>query len=164
MKTEYHEQETVTLKASHLLDRNILHKWLRKRGYRSEDEYYYLPRKGRCEPWHSASLISLDVKRAGLSVYETDEDIVEGIATTWDELQANYLLATLPRDYIASMVCEIYALAIQFDLKVEYCGDTIETAELEKRLNAVADQLSKEWDVPGSETLAMLIEQQYGSK
>lgn len=164
MKTEYHEKETIILKASRLLDRITLDKWLRKRGFRSEDEFYYLPRKGRCEPWQTSTLVSLNVRRSGRSVYETEEDMAEGLATTWDELQADYLLATLPRDYISSMICEIDALATQFSLKVEYRGETIAATELEKRLNAVADELSKEWDAPGSETLAVLIEQQYGSK
>jgi hypothetical protein len=164
MKTEYHEKETIVLKAPQPLDRTTLDKWLRKRGFRSEDEFYYLPRKGRCEPWQTSTIVSLDVRRAGSSVYETEEDMAEGLATNWDELRADYLLATLPRDYIASMVFEIDALVMQFGLKVEYQGETMAATELEMHLNAVADQLSKEWDAPGSETLAILIEQQYGNK
>lgn len=164
MKTDYHEKETVVLKAPHSLERTRLDKWLRKRGFRAEDDFYHLQRKGRVQPWQTSTVISLDVRCSGQGVYETEEDLAEGRGTSWDELRADYLLATLPRDCIASLVREIDALVTEFGLRLEYRGDVVEPVELAKHLNAIADQLSKEWDEPGSETLAILIEQQYGHK
>jgi hypothetical protein len=164
MKSDYHEKETILLKGSQLHDRKLLHKWLRKRGYRSEDDFYYLQRKGRFRPWQTSTLITLNVRRGGHEIYETEEDLIEGIGTNWDELRSEYLMATLPRECIAAVTAEIAAIAAEFDLTIEYCGAVVDIAELASRLNAVADQLTSEFDEPGSEALAILIERQYGSR
>jgi len=164
VKTNYHEEELVVLRAPGAFDRARLGKFLQRRGFKLEDEFYYLPRKGRSERWQTTTLVTIDVIRSGQRIYETEEDIAAGLGTTWDELRASYLLASLPRECIASFVQEIDALTTEFNLSVGYNGDNIDPVELGKRLNLVADELAREWDEPGSETLVILIEQEYGSK
>jgi len=164
VKTNYHEQEFITLKSPHKQERKLLHIFLRKRGFKPEDDFYELLRKGRCEPWQSSAVLGIDVRSGGEDIYETEEDIDEGLETTWDELRCDYPLATLPREYIADMVREVEALVTEFKLSVVWNGEAVDPVELAKRLNAIADQLSSEWDVPGSETIGILIEQEYGSR
>lgn len=162
MKIDYHEEETVFLRSPQPQQRTALDRWLRQRGFQAVDDFYNLKRKGRCEPWQTSTIVTLSIRRDGDDVYETEEDLAEGEATTWDELKADYLLATLPRDCIVPLVCEIEALATAFNLSIKYLGEPVDSGELLNRLNAIADQLSRDWDEPGSESLAILIEQQYG--
>lgn len=161
MKTNYHEKETIVLKADSKLERKRLHGFLKKRGFKSEDDFYELFRKGRCESWQSSAIIGVTVHSSGNNVYETEEDIEEGLGTVWDELRCDYLLATLPRERITDFVREVDTLIAEFKLKAFWNGEEVDGVKRARRLNAIADQLSKEWDVPGSETLRILILQQY---
>ena len=162
MTTQYHEKETVYLKAQRRFDRVSLDKWLRDYGFKAEDDFYYIPRKDRCEPWQSPTVLSIDIRLAGKDVYETEEDVVEGRTTQWDELKIEYLLASVPRDCIKTLIGVISELIRDFPVGGEYMGERVTTEILAHRLNEIADRLTKEWDAPGSETLAILIEQAYG--
>lgn len=162
-KTDYHEEETVSLKAVRPVARVALDKWLRDRGYRSEDDFYYLERTDHCEPWQTSTLVTLDVLRAGHGVYETEDDLTEGLGTDWDELRAAYLLASMPRDCIVHLIREVGSLATEFGLEIEYRGNVVSANELTECLEAIADRLSEEWADPGSKILMILIEDQYGS-
>lgn len=162
MSTNYHEQEVVSLKTASKQDRKRLHSFLRKRGFKPEDDFYELFRRGRCEPWQSSAILRVTVASSGAAVYETDEDIAEDRSTVWDELRCEYLLATLPRTYIDEYVREVVALSAEFGLRTFWQDEELEPASLSQRLNAVADELSREWGEPGSEPLRLLIEKQYG--
>jgi hypothetical protein len=161
LSPDYHEKETVTLRAGEPHSRSSLHAWLRLRGFKSADDFYFLARTGRCEPWQSKTVVSVQVRLRALDVYETEEDIAEGNGTHWDELQAGYLLATLPGEWIEPFVKEIRLLAAEFALRVEHRGNEIDPSELAKRLNEVVDELTSNLHEPGSEQLAMEIERQY---
>jgi hypothetical protein len=162
LKIDYHEKETFLLRPSKPIERVLLDRWLRRRQYHSEDDFYYLPRKDQCEPWQSSTILSLDVRSAGEAIYETREDLAEGSGTSWDELKIEYLLATLPREHIETLIEEVNALSTEFLLELRYCGEVISSTELAHCLNQIADQLVKQIDNTGSEALAILIEQQYG--
>jgi hypothetical protein len=162
MKTNYHAKEAVSLKAAGATDRARLHKFLCQRGYRSEDEFYFLPRKDRCEPWQGSNLLTVDVRMNGSPIYETEDDVAAGESTSWNELILSYLLAYLPPANIALFVAEVAAVSIEFDLAIWLEGRQITSGELSDRLESIAKDLSDEWDAPGSDTLAILIEEDAG--
>jgi hypothetical protein len=164
MKTNYHEKETIILKSPKTWDRRALHTFLQKRGFKTEDDFYELFRKGPRDPWQSSAIMSVTVFQAGKSVYETEEDIQEGATTSWDELRCEYLMATLPREAIFDFIREVDALVEEFSLEIVWNGEKMASIELTNRLNAIADHLSTKWDAPGSETLRILIQQQYAQR
>lgn len=157
----YHEKEIVVLQSERPQRRKLLHKHLRARGFKSEDDFYELFRKGKCEPWQSTAVLTLSVFQSGATIYETEEDIAESGGTTWDELHCEYLLATLPRECIELMLNELSVLCTCFDLRMAYDGQAIEVEDLRSKLNSIADNLAKTLDEPGSEALRILIQQQY---
>jgi hypothetical protein len=99
--------------------------------------------------------------RSGVSIYETEEDLADGISTDWNQLRVGYLMATLPRECIDLAISQIAGVAEEFRLVIAIDGEVIDALQLSKRWNEIADHLAQEWDEPGSEWLAILIEQQY---
>lgn len=105
--------------------------------------------------------MTVNVFATGAEVYETEGDVGEG-AACWDELRIDYLLATLPVFFIEKCAAECEALAVQFGLRVELDGVPLGPGKIYSVLKEIADNLTAEWDEPGSETLGILIEQLYG--
>lgn len=161
MKDDYHETEIIFLKASTRCSRKSLHAFLRKRGFAAIDDFYQLLRREPPEPWQSSSVVSIQVLLAGTEVYETEEDVDDGISGVWDELRLEYLMATLPREYIDILIAEIDAISREFQLQIVYFEEKRTSSGLSSRLNQIADRLSSDWDAPGSEILRILIEQKY---
>lgn len=161
MKPNYHEREEVVLAADMPIDRLQLDRLLKRRGFRLEDDFYHLQRSPRCPPWQSTTLLSLNLLRGGASIHETEDDLTDQPGTKWDQLQVGYLLATLPRECIEMAVGEIAAVAEEFNLAICLEGENVAAGHLLKHWNAIADHLSQEFGEPGSEWLAILIEQQY---
>ena len=161
MENNYHEKETIRLVASESKSRMDLHIFLKGRGFTSEDEFYFLDRNDAPKPWQSISVMTVNVFDRGSTVYETAEDVVEAPGV-WDELQVDYLLATLPPVFIEKFANECEILAVQFNLKMEMGGRIVPPGQLQLALQAIATNLTNELDEPGSETLRILIEQSYG--
>ena len=161
MNNAHHEEEVVELTSDVPIRRRDLHKWLRQRGYKSEDDFYYLDRKGKIENWQSRSLASIDLFFNKQEIYETEEDVEEGTATHWNSLRVSYLMATLPRECIEPFVDEIDTLAQAFRLRVTYQAEAIDAKSLLGRLTGIADTLEKDFGGAGSKALRVLILQEY---
>lgn len=159
--TNYHEKESIALKANKKIGRRDLHLYLVRRGFKSVDDFYELLRSQGVKRWQSSAIMSLFVLNSGKMVYETEEDIEEAAGAVWDELECEYLLATLPIECIDLLIVELRGLCETFNLQVNYSAASLSLEELRRKLVAIADELSSSVDVPGSETLRILIYQSY---
>jgi len=161
MSDEYHEKETIRLLSGKRKSRLELDDYLLDRGYKREDEFYFLDRPDTVEAWQSLSVLTIDVYRHGNTLHGREGDIVTE-QDAWDELCITYLLATLPVTFIDVCADECESLAEQFDLKLELDGRSLRQAdELRPELNKIANELTKRWGEPGSESLGILIELSY---
>ncbi|GAA5497024.1 hypothetical protein Rhal01_03212 [Rubritalea halochordaticola] len=161
MGDDYHEKETITLTAGETKSRSELHSFLKSRGFKSEDEFYFVDRPDSPKPWQAISVMTVNVFNQGSAVYETEEDVAEAPGQ-WDELKVEYLLASLPQSFIEKCAIECETLAAQFDLQMELGGEAIKPGQLQSTLQKIADKLTSELNEPGSETLGILIAQSYG--
>jgi hypothetical protein len=157
----YHESETIILRGRRCWPRNELHAFLVELGFKAEDDFYHIQRKGKLPVWQSSTMLSLDVQLNGGAIYATEEDVAEGTAGNWDTLVGKYLMATVPAECIAPVVQIIFRICERFDLQAMYHGRQHSESELIQALTTVADELTASLDKPGSETLAILIEQSY---
>lgn len=161
MGDEYHELKVIRLCANEPKSRRDLHVFLKGRGFVSMDDFYFIDRPDKPEPWQAISVISVHVFHQGTAVYETEKDIAESPGL-WDELRVEYLLATLPRSFIETYAVECQALVAQFDLRMDLNGDPLEPDQLRPTLDKIADELTAQLDEPGSESLRILIELSHG--
>ena len=158
MKPNYHEKETVLCKSSKPQIRKQLHKWLKARGYKSEDDFYFLKLKGKKQSWQSDSLMSVDVLLNENEVYETEDDIQEGNSSFWDTLKISYLMASHPREYISVFVNEIMEISNTFGLTIQFQSHEQSIDLLSTELNQIADELEQNWGGAGSKSLAIMIQ------
>lgn len=161
MNDELHEKETVRLVGKQAQQRSLLHAYLKDRGFTSEDDFYFLDRPDKPQPWQSISLITVDIFLNGEAVYETEEDINESESSFWDELDVSYLLASLPVEYVKIFCEEVSALCIGFDLQCKHGGEILDYTSLLERFQRIVTELSESFGEPGSEDLAILIQEMY---
>jgi hypothetical protein len=153
MNPSYHEREAIRLIASVPGSRGELHDFLKRRGFSREDDFYLMDRPDVAEPWQSITVMSIDV---------LDEGAGDADGLPWVALEVSYLMATLPASFIATCVGECESLAGRFDLRMEFGGEAVSPGQLGEVLRKIAGKLTEEFDGPGSELLAILIEQSYG--
>lgn len=157
----YHEVEVLVLKSAQKQSRRRLHEYLCAEGFASEDDFYYLNRRDKIAPWQSSSLVEVSIFLEHAAVYGTQEDIKEQGDLLWDELHAEYLFATLPRCCIGEFLDIAFRLAEAFNLGVWYGGKCVSKSAAMSAFLQIADQLVKEVDEPGSESLRILIQMHY---
>ncbi|MCX7113684.1 MAG: hypothetical protein NTX45_27110 [Proteobacteria bacterium] len=158
MNPSYHEKETILCKSNNPQVRKKLHNWLKQRGYKSEDDFYFLKRKGKIQSWQSDSLMSVDVLLNENEVYETEDDIQEGNSSFWDTLKISYLMASHPREYISVFVNEIMEISNTFNLTIQFHSQEKSIDLLSTELNQIADELEQNWGGAGSKSLAIMIQ------
>ena len=159
--TEYYEEFLIELNRLKPCRRATLHKFLVELGFVSEDDFYVLDRSDDVLPWQAEELLTIGVKLGNTEVYETEEDVVEGLSSDWDSLVVSYLLASLPDQQIERAVGTIGSILSKFDLAVSYRDKQISMVELAGQLTAAAVILESRQTPAGSEMLALEIEQQY---
>jgi hypothetical protein len=157
----FHEKETVELKSQTRLSRKSLHEFLISSGFKSEDDFYYIDRIDKAEPWQAVSFMSVDVFLDDEPVYETEEDIKETGGGTWDRLDTSYLLASLPQSYISEFCDKVFLLADKFELKVYHRNIEADKSKLAETFYSYAKELSENYSEPGSEDLGILIQDTY---
>ena len=157
----FHEKEVVQLKALTPLYRKDLHEYLMSKGFKSEDEFYYLDRDDKAKPWQSISVLSIDIFLGDDAIYETKEDIEESEGSVWDRLEASYLMASLPENYIENFCNNIFKIAEKFGLSAYHNNTEKDKKGLIDTFMSYAKELSENYSKPGSEDLAIFIQDTY---
>lgn len=157
----YHEVEIITLSSPRVLPRKDLHIVLADIGFKSEDDFYHLQRRGNLPVWQTSTLLNICVRLRGNDVYETEDDVIEGTAGSWDSLLVKYFMATVPRECIRLAIDILFVISEKFQLEVNYCGKPQNKSDLIQSLENIANDLTANLDAPGSEVLAILVEQSH---
>ena len=139
----------------------MLRQYLKDRGYKSIDDFYHLPRDSKVPIWQSTSIVTVNMLAGGRSIYETDEDIDESGGTPWNQLHFEYLLATLPREFIGVFVREVEAISHEFQLSVLLNDQLVTIPELSAKINFLADELTGTYGEPGTKEVRIAIEELY---
>lgn len=158
---KYSEKVVVFLKSHKIYKRNYLHTCILQKGYISVDDFYKLPRHDKIENWQSLNILTLNLFLNEKEIYETIEDVEEGVSTFWDELKIKYLLASQPRENIGKFIDEVCYLIKEFDLELTYSNKKTSVEELEEIMNKMADELDNNDTPAGSEILDYLISLEY---
>ncbi|MCG7928912.1 MAG: hypothetical protein N0E44_02535 [Candidatus Thiodiazotropha lotti] len=79
-----------------------------------------------------------------------------------DKIELQYPMATIGSEYISKFADTVVNLSSQFDVDLILDGKPIDKSELIAHCENLATELMREWgEEPGSETLRILIEQNY---
>ena len=156
-----HEVETVTLRGNREWPRKELHEFLEELGFKSEDDFYHLKRNGSLLKWQTNTLATVDVFWRGRSIYETEDEVCEGTSGTWDSIEMKYYMASVPKECIQAFVTVACAIQEKFDLQFFFQGVRRNEEELLRDFEKTAAELTTYCDEPGSEALAILIQQRY---
>ena len=160
MQNDLHEREEIWLKASDNLPRLELQNLLFSRGFKAEDDFYFLDRPDAPKPWQAISVMTIDVLFRGSMIKDLEEEC-DAEAGEWDTLRIEYLMASLPTQFIEDCAKECEAIASRFGLQIKLGNAVLERGQLQSRLQKIADNLASEVDEPGSEALGILIAQLY---
>jgi hypothetical protein len=139
----------------------MLHQFLKDRGYEAIDDFYHLSRDGKVPIWQSTSIVTINVLAGGKAIYETDEDIDEFGSTPWNQLHCEYLLATLPREFLGVFVREIELISHKFQLSVLLNDQQVTIPELSAKINVLADEMTGVYGEPGAKEVRIAIEELY---
>jgi hypothetical protein len=158
---DYKEEIIIELKSKNQVARKVLHSALKSMGYISEDDFYVFERDDDIQPWQSEELLTIDIRCDDKEVYETEEDIEENKGTVWDKLIVSYLMATMPIESIDSLIERIAEIQEKFNLNIVFQDKVLSLESLKKKINRIASELETTIAAPGSEELAILIDEKY---
>ncbi|MGH6951053.1 MAG: hypothetical protein ACREH4_09280, partial [Vitreimonas sp.] len=136
---EFHEVERLLLQSAVPHSRQELHAFLLARGPQLNDDfhYYFLDRLSSAESHEAISAGEFYVLFGGTRSEDYEEDFAE-TDSLWDGLEAEYLLASLPRRCIASFVRECVALAERFKLSMHRGEVAVSPDELQADFERIA--------------------------
>lgn len=126
---------------------------LRLAGFKSMDDFYFLPRKEKSPPWQSSTLASVD-----FFVNERPS----GYESICNRLSVSYLFACLPVKCGANFIEMLSSLCRNLSAELEYAGKTVSLSEVSHLIQRWgAELLAGLNETPGSESLAIQIQQSY---
>lgn len=157
MDTEFYEEVAVTLALAEAVSAGRLNRILRDLGATLYYDVYSFDRPDKHPRWQSEAFASVDLTLNGERA-----DAQDGA----DTIRVSYPLATVPSTFIGPYVELVYTLADRLDgVPVHYDGRPITAPELTVELERMVTELMTEWgEEPGSQTLVMMIESQYGPR
>ena len=118
--TDSCEEVSISLFARRPHVRRELHEALIGMGYKSEDDFYFVPREDAAQPWQSVDLLTLDVRCKGEAKHETKEDVEGAFSTEWDQVVISNLIATIPPDNTEKLLKRISDLVNRFHLTLQF--------------------------------------------
>ena len=148
-----HEEVVVVLCSDRLLRIHDARESMVALGFKRHDDVWSLDRTGLVPTWQHGSIVELDFLNDGTEVYANE---------SWDAIQCRYLFASLPLNCIPFFVDVVFALSDKLLLSVSLGGRTARREDLLKHFEQCAGDLQSEFgEVPGSESLAILIQSTY---
>ena len=158
----FHEVERVVLRSATPQSRQALHAFARQRGMKLNDDfhYYFIDRLDVAETYQAISIGEFSALYDGARNEDYEEDFTES-DSRWDCLEAEYLLASLPTECIATFVQECAAFAKRFALSMYRGNSVVSEVDLQAELQQIALELSNTHGDPGSKWLAIEIKMTY---
>jgi hypothetical protein len=149
-----HEVEVVSFVASAPRRVSTIGKFLRQLGFSLHDDVFSFDRKGRIPPWQHSSIVEVKFIRQGIELFDVDGE--------WDQLDFEYLYASLPEQYVQIYLDLVRKISIFLDLEPVHNGEIVSFDSLELIFRECAQDLEREYgETAGSESLAIMVQMTY---
>ncbi|WP_299843672.1 hypothetical protein [uncultured Paracoccus sp.] len=156
MPADFFEEVPVVLKLDSPRSAGELNRVLRELGATLDYDVYNFDRSEKHPIWQSESYALIDLAIGGQRA-----DAQDGA----DQITVSYPMATIPSTYIARFVDLVLALAGRLGATVLYCGEPVDRGQMITELDKIVTSLMTEWgEEPGSESLAIMIEEQFARR
>lgn len=96
-----------------------------------------------------------------VDVYLDDNKIDSSENSRWNKLEVSYLLASLPKSHISVFCGYLSKMSHFLDLKIFYKNEETNPSTIEEIFFRFAVELVESYGEPGSETLAIFIQDTY---
>jgi len=151
--SKLHEIETVSLVLGRRVAVKDLSQAFLERGFTEVDDFFTLSRTDACPAWQIDSIITAQFL---LSSEQVDLD------SSCDSIRFDYLLASLPSDFIPVFIGAIRGFAESFGGELRHRNERVYADRLLELFGSYVRDIDAEVaEQPGSELLAILIEQSY---
>jgi hypothetical protein len=149
----FHQIVTVELELDKQYSAGEINRILKESGATLHYDVYGFERADKGPIWQSESYIYVALF--------CDGNEVDAHATV-DKIEFQYPMATIGSEYISRFVDTVTTLASIFNVRIQVGGSHIDKKHLISHCEDIVTELMSEWgEEPGSETLRMLIEQNY---
>lgn len=151
--SKLHESESVHL----LLGRRVPVAELRthfiEAGFVEEDDFFFLPRQDGQHPWQSEDIVTADF-------FDGDQQVdCEGIC---DRVHFSYLFASLPATHIATFISTLGWFRGALGGELEHRSEKLDPDGVRSKFDGyLRDLIDEIYEQPGSESLAILIQDSY---
>jgi len=138
-----HEKETFTVLLRKDIEMSAVLHYLSSRGYTQEDDFLYLKRNDIVEKWQTETVVTVD--------FEAN-----------DRVKFSLLPASLPQKQWNHFFDELSSFGEQFGERTKHMEENCEMIEECSIIQKWSEEITHECgDVPGSESVAMLIQMEY---
>lgn len=152
MSCEFHEEKLVTVRLTSSCSAGAGNLLFRKLGFNLHYDVYALA-ASHAEPWQSDQIADVSLYFDGAEVDAQDD---------FDQIVMSYLLASRPSSDIDLFLDLVEKVTSEFDGTFEYTGREMTIRDVRSEFVSCVDSLLKEWgEEPGSESLAIMIEENY---
>ncbi|MCW7537019.1 hypothetical protein OOT46_04015 [Aquabacterium sp. A7-Y] len=148
-----HEKEVVSFIAESPKPIATLRACLLQAGFTLHDDVFSLDRKGRVPPWQHSAVAEVKVLNRGEEIFEQDGE--------WDQADLEYLFAFLPSECQEKFLDAVDRISECLGLPPHHQGRGVDRADLKSQFEHCLKDLEQLGEVPGSETLAILIQDTY---
>jgi len=151
--SKLHEIETVSLVLGRRVAIKDLSQAFLERGFTEIDDFFTLSRTETCPRWQTDSIITVQFF---LGSEQVDLD------SSCDSIRFDYLFAFLPSDFIPVFIAAIRHFAESFGGELRHRDERVDADRLQELFDSYVRDIDAEVaEPPGSELLAILIEQSY---
>lgn len=151
--TKLHERESVHLILGRRVPVAELRRHFVEAGFTEEDDFFFLPRLDSRLPWQSEDIATADF-------FDLDHQVdCDGVC---DRVHFSYLFASLPAEHIVTFISTLGWFHGVLGGALEHRGERLDLDGLRSRFDSyLHDLLDEVYEQPGSEPLAILIQESY---
>ena len=152
MVDDFHEDKLVTIRLTSSCSAGAGNLLFRKMGFNLHYDVYAFA-ASHAEPWQSDQI-------ADVSLYSDDVEV--DAQDDFDQIVMSFLLASRPSSDIDLFLNLVERVTSEFGGTIEYAGRVMTIGDIKSEFMSCVDSLLKEWgEEPGSESLALMIEDKY---
>jgi hypothetical protein len=150
-----HEIEIVSFRADQRKPLNEILSSFEDQGFALHDDIISLDRKGIIPPWQHSSIVSVEFQLDGEEVFGFEDG-------EWNIILLKYLFASLPFDLSETFIQVVKEIGEEFKIIPYFHGKETDAQALRKSfLEINSEIMAKTGEAPGSESLAILIQNTY---
>lgn len=152
MGDDFHEEKLVTVRLTSSCSAGAGNLLFRRMGFNLHYDVYAFA-ASHAEPWQSDQI-------ADVSLYSGDVEV--DAQDDFDQIVLSFLLASRPSSDIDLFLNLVERVTSEFGGTIEYAGRVMTISDIRSEFMSCVESLLNEWgEEPGSESLALMIEEKY---